>query len=125
MSNLRGLERVIHNLNKEIKAIEGRSMKGLIRAAIIIRRDMDITPPVIPVDTSNMRGSWFTTPGYQGNGNPFLTMGFSANYSAYVHEMIGAKFQRPGAGPKFFQAAFRRNKEDILEVIREEAQIKG
>jgi hypothetical protein len=122
--SLKGLEQVINNLNKEIKAIEGRSLTGLIRAAILVRRSMEETPPLIPLDTGNLRASWFTTTGYKGS-NPFVTMGFSAAYAIFVHEMIGAKFQRPEAGPKFFQAALRRNKDRILEVIQEEAQIKG
>lgn len=156
MSSLAGLERVIHNLNKEIKAIEGRSLKGLIRAGIIVRRDMEFTSPIIPVDLGNLRSSFFTVTskgattdrggGFKGpragelaaghsaaigaakgaiqGDKPKLTLGFSANYAVHVHENIGAIFQRPGAGAKFFQAAFRRNKDRILEVIREEAQIK-
>ena len=52
------------NLNKEILKIKGRTTKGLIEASIIIRRDMDQRPPVIPVgDTGNLRASWFTTIG--------------------------------------------------------------
>lgn len=58
-----GLPEVIKNLNKEIENIEGLSMKGLIRAVIIIRRDMDKTSPLIPIDTGNLRASWFTVTG--------------------------------------------------------------
>jgi hypothetical protein len=122
--SLKGLEAVIANLNKEIKAIEGRSLAGLIRAAVVVRRSTEETPPLTPLEFGNLRASWFTNLGYQGS-NPFLTMGYSANYAVYVHEMVGAKFQRPGAGAKWFQAAFRRNKDRILEVIKQEAQIKS
>ena len=125
MSGLQGLEAVIKNLNKEIKAIEGRSLAGLIRAAVVVHRSTEETPPITPLDLGNLRASWFTNPGYAPNGNPFLTMGYSANYAVYVHELVGATFQRPGAGAKWFQAAFRRNKDRILEVIRQEAQIKS
>ena len=123
MAFLKGLDSVLRNLNKEIKAIEGRSLAGLIRAAVVVRRSMDETPPLVPIDKGFLRGSWFTNPGYLGN-NPFVTMGFSISYAVFVHEMIGAKFKRPGAGPKFFQSAFRRNKDRILEIIKEEAKIK-
>jgi hypothetical protein len=122
--SLAGLENVVANLNKEIKAIEGRSMKGLIRAAVIVQRSAEETPPLVPVgETGVLHNSWFTSPGYIGS-NPFLTMGYSANYAVYVHEMVGAHFQLPGAGAKWFQASFRRNKEEILAVIKEEAAIK-
>lgn len=59
-ADLKGLNKVLRNLNKEVKKIKGRSLKGLIRAQIIIRRDMEFTSPVIPVDTGNLRSSYFT-----------------------------------------------------------------
>lgn len=124
--SLKGLEQVVRNLNREIKAIEGRSLKGLIRAAIIVRRSTEETPPLVPIDKGFLRNSWFTNPGYAANGNPFLTMGYDKGYAVFVHEMIDSKvkWSRPGSGPKWFQAAFRRNKDAILAVIKEEAQIK-
>lgn len=54
-----GFDEVVKNLNAEIQQIENRSIKGLIKSAIIIRRDMDRTPPLIPVDLGNLRASWF------------------------------------------------------------------
>lgn len=120
------LKKVMTNLNKEVRAIEGRTMLGMIDAAIIIRRDMDRTPPLIPVMTGNLRNSWFTTPipGSVLVKNPTLIFGFSANYAAYVHEMVGAHFKREGAGAKFFAAALDRNHREILEAIRKEAKVK-
>lgn len=122
MSKLRGLERVVRNLNKEIKAIEGRSIIGLGKAAMLVRHDMDQTPPLIPVDTGNLRASWFIEPLKAAKG-PAVLMGFNANYAVYVHEMIGAIFQRPGAGPKFFQSSLRRNSEKIISIIKADAEI--
>jgi len=58
-----GIEKVMRNLQREIKNIEGLSMKGLIRAAIIIRRDMDKTSPLIPLDKGNLRASFYTVTG--------------------------------------------------------------
>ena len=55
-----GMERVIQRLHAEVVKIEGRTLAGLIEFAILIRRDMDYTPPLIPVgDTGNLRHSWF------------------------------------------------------------------
>ena len=51
---------IMKNINRELDKIKGRSMKGMIRAAIWLRRDMEYTPPLIPVDTGNLRSSWFT-----------------------------------------------------------------
>ena len=59
-NTIQGFKKVIDNLNKEVKKIKGRTLKGLIEGAIIIRRDMEVTPPVIPIDLGNLRASWFT-----------------------------------------------------------------
>jgi len=127
-TGVKGMDIILSNLNKEIRAIEGRCMKGLIRAAIIIRADMDKTPPLIPVDTSNLDHSWFTSAYYKGTQFG-LTMGFTANYAVFVHEMVdkGGKvinWSRPGSGPKFFEASFKRNKDNVLKEIRDNAEIK-
>jgi hypothetical protein len=56
---LRGIDIVMNNLHKEMKKYEIKGMKGLLRSAILIRQDMENTPPKIPVDTGNLRASWF------------------------------------------------------------------
>lgn len=58
-----GVKTVIANLNREILKIKGRSMAGLVRGVIVIRRDMDRTPPLIPIDLGNLRASWFVVTG--------------------------------------------------------------
>ena len=55
----------------------------------------------------------------------FLMMGYSANYALYVHEMIGANFQRFGAGPKWFESAVKNNTSRIVQIVKDNAQIKG
>ena len=54
-----GIDNVMRNVNREMMKIKGRSIKGLIKAAIVIRRDMDKTPPLIPVDLGNLRASFY------------------------------------------------------------------
>ena len=56
---LTGLEDVLKKLKAETDKIEGKTLKGLIRAGIIVRRDMEKTAPVIPVDLGNLRSSFF------------------------------------------------------------------
>ncbi len=58
---LTGVEKVMANLNKEITKLKVKGMAGLIDGAIIIRRDMDTTPPLIPIDFANLRSSWYIT----------------------------------------------------------------
>lgn len=130
---IKGFDTVIRNLNKEIKGIKGRSMKGLIESAVIIRRDMDKTPPKIPVDTGNLRASWFTFP-VRALGGVGLIMGFSANYALVVHERVeGAPWgdgtvgkidwNRSGSGPKFLQASLFRNAPLVLATIQKNARV--
>jgi len=129
MGQLKGMSAVMAKLNAEILKIEAGSMKGLIEAASIIRRDMEKTPPLVPVgETGNLRASWFTSP-IKVDGMPGLLIGFSANYAVFVHEMVdkeGKKinWNRPGSGAKFFEAALSRNTKLILQTIRDNAHIK-
>ena len=122
-TGIRGMENVVRNLNKELRKIKQRALPGMLAAATIIRRDMDNTPPLIPIDTGNLRASWYTTTGYLRNA-PFVTMGFSASYALVVHERDWKKGKRPGSGPKFFLASLTRNKGKILGAIALSARIR-
>ena len=53
-----------------------------------------------------------------------VSFGYTANYAAAVHEKRDAEFQRPGAGPKWFEAAIKRNKKQIVELIKKNAKLK-
>ncbi len=48
---------------------------------------------------------------------PNVVLGFSANYALMVHEKTDAKFQRPGAGAKFFETHLKNNAQKIKELI--------
>lgn len=113
---------IVANMNKAIQKIENNTMKGLLRAVTVLRADMDKTEPMIPVDTNNLRSSWSVTSVYD-KSHPVVICGFTARYAAYVHEMYGANFKRPGAGAHFFSAAIKRNEKKILEILKEEINI--
>lgn len=59
------------------------------------------------------------------NSKKHVMLGYTANYGGFVHEMIGANFKRPGAGPKWFEAAVKRNIPKIVQIVKDNAQIKG
>jgi len=50
----KGLDKVLSNLNKEIRGIEGRTRQGLLAAALKVKRD---AIKLAPVDTGNLRNS--------------------------------------------------------------------
>lgn len=94
-----GIEKVMRNLNKEIMKITGRSMKGLIMSAAIIRRDTEKSSPVTPVDTSNLRASWYTvTATGTPAGKDAKFRGDNAGEMASQHRSIMARQQSKAAG---------------------------
>lgn len=159
--DVEGWEQVRTNLQRELNRVEGKTLRGMIRAAIRIFQSMNETPPTVPIDTSNLVHSWFVvtsrgsveegqSPEFTGENagelrgshetalsaaqalakkqrGPAVVFGFSANYAVFVHEMVeGGKpinWNRPGSGPKFFQAALTRESGEILSILRQEARI--
>jgi hypothetical protein len=54
-----------------------------------------------------------------------VVMGYSAYYALFIHESEGMHFQRPGAGPKWFQAAINNNRNQIFYIVGKYAKIEG
>lgn len=88
-TGIKGMDIVLSNLNRELKKIEGRSTKGLIQAAIIVRNDMEKTAPSIPIDLGNLRASYFTVTSGTGagarKGSPATFKGDKASEMASDH----------------------------------------
>lgn len=85
-----GFNKVLKNLHREVNKIHGRTMKGLIRAAIMVRRDMEKTSPKIPVDIGNLRASFFiitSEGGVQQGENPAFE-GDNASELAANHQTV-------------------------------------
>jgi len=170
-TTITGLDEVLKNLNVEILGIEKRTAKGLILSAALIRNSTENESPLTPVDTGNLRASWFVVSsegpaedpvGSSGHfkknpktgvkakemkaqhsmmvgaaksavtalakRGPIVIMGYSANYALFVHEMEGTHpdvtWSRPGSGGKWLEAAFKRNRNRIIDTIKENATIK-
>jgi hypothetical protein len=135
-----GVQRVMQNMNEELRKIEGRSVKGLILAQIHVHRQMETVPPKIPVDLGNLRHSYFATASKKGTVegnppsdvqgminstiNPLLIFGFSANYALFVHENLEANFKRAGAGAKYMETHLNSQQNAMLEIIRQNAYIR-
>ena len=100
ISTLRGGRKVMVNLNKEILLIKGRSLKGLIMGAAIVRKDMEKTNPKTPVDYGNLRASFFTvtarsvrvgrTAGFKGEVASKMAMDHSSTISE-IQGMVKAE----------------------------------
>ncbi len=123
IKGLIGIDNVMRNINRQVAKIKVKSAAGLIKAAALVRRDMDMTPPLIPIDTGNLRSSWFVTSGKVGQ-RFFVVMGFSASYAVAVE--FSTRFKegkRPNSGPHFFEGSLNRNKGNIIRVISISAKL--
>jgi hypothetical protein len=142
--SIHGFDQLGKQLNIQTQMIEGANMKGLLRAAKFIWRETERTPPLTPVGvTEKLRSSFQihantgtvvegglsgittnTTLIAQNTGrrNANVTFGYAANYALWVHEMVGAKFKREGAGAHWFKAAIERNYHTIVQIIEDNAK---
>lgn len=78
-NNIKGLNKVLKNLNKRVDEIEGKTLKGLVRGALVVMRSVELNPPLTPVDLGNLRASRFvaTSKGgiYMGRNPKFVKGG--------------------------------------------------
>lgn len=109
----------MEGLNKNLVKMKVHGTAGMLRASAYIREDMERTPPLIPLDTGNLRASWFTSAATLGT-KPLVIFGFNSNYAFFVHENMEPtiKWKRPGSGPKFFESAVKRNESKMLQIIK-------
>lgn len=49
-----------------------------------------------------------------------VLVGYTANYALYVHEMVNAVFQRPGAKAKFLEEPLRLLKDELIKGIEKD-----
>lgn len=68
---IEGVDKVIREIHDTIKdKVNNMSNKGFIRVGILLRNSMEHNAPGIPVDTGNLKSSWFTvSKGYGGTVN--------------------------------------------------------
>lgn len=148
---LEGMDKVLARLNKEIAGIEGRTKKGMIKAALLVKGDAMLQTPR---DLGNLAGSAYTehnwqtasasVPKYTGPAAGKLsaehssrkaegrqqitginglvsTIGYTAYYAPFVHE-IQKKYAT--GNWQFLRNALANNEMKILGILKEEAQIR-
>lgn len=114
-----GIDKVLRNLNREIKAIKGRSRQGMHMAALIVK---GTALPLTPIETGNLRGSWFSHPLQQGdNIGVELGYGEGASYAVYVHERT--ELHHDVGQAKFLEEALKREEKRILEILRKTVHV--
>lgn len=142
-----GIETVMKGLNGKMVEFQINGVRGMRNAAGFIRGEMERSAPKVPVDTGNLRASWFIESIRASKNRVGVKFGFSANYAVYVHEMVDADFTSPrkryqrthgqrtkakgvyrpraGAGAKFLESHLKRNVYKILLIMRDKMTIGG
>jgi hypothetical protein len=96
---LKGINSVMKNLNREFQAIQGRSLSGMMAAAAYVRRDMSKTSPTVPIDYRNLDHSWFIVTAKSSKSTPAFT-GDDAEQMAAEHAAITQEYQGIASGKK-------------------------
>ena len=112
-----GLRTVQGNLARAIQQIEGRTAKGVLKAALLVARDAKIKTPV---ETGNLRNSQMVT-SENRVGEPSAAIAYQAAYAPFVHERMEPV--HPVGQAKFLESALDENAQRVLEIIRQEAQV--
>lgn len=101
-----------------IKAECAKGMeRGLKKAGLFLQRQ---SQKVVPIDTGVLKGSAFT----RATGSGLTTeveVGYTQGYAIYVHENLEAQHKR-GKYAKFLETPAYGFRDDMLEIIRKEAE---
>lgn len=145
-----GADKVLRNLNTEIKKIEGRTQDGLVEAALLIKNRAG---RITPRDTGNLVNSAYVMwpmgkhappANFKGEDatklsgdhdrqitqarnrmnkqkQPSAEIGYTAYYAVYVHEVD--KNYRGNKTWKFLETALYENAGKIISIIKKRARI--
>ena len=131
MNRIKGLDKVLKNLNKHIRGIEDRSVEGLLAAGLILQRD---SQEHVPVEHGFLRASAYTRK--SPLSKRVVEVGFSSKYAIYVHENLEEKLRgKPRQsglghywGPKgesqFLLKSIGRKEKEMLKTIQQMARVK-
>jgi len=117
-SDLTGEAEVLRNLNREIRKIKGRTVKGTLKAGLLIKRR---SQDEVPVDTSNLKdGAYVET--ISQTPEIIVEVGYVAFYAVYVHERLELRHKVGKA--KFLEDPLKISTGDVLRIIAENARIR-
>jgi len=99
---VKGLEEVLKALKDVASKTDRASLRGLIRSSIIVRNATEKQSPKTPVDTGNLRASWFTVTNKgtteEGTGAEFK--GSDAGKMSTQHSRVLTEAKSEVAGSK-------------------------
>lgn len=128
-----GIEKVMKNLNAEVKKIKGQTMGGLLAGGAIVQRE---SMKRVPVEYGNMRASAFTRKAMDTTERMAVEVGYTAFYAPYVHENMEQSLKGqprksglgvywgPAGEPKFLQNAVQDKTTEVVAAIARHAKKK-
>lgn len=135
---VKGIDGVLKNLNAAIKNIEGNTRKGLSKAGLFIKGE---SQERTPVDFGILRSSAFSRLSQISKSFASVTIGYTAEYAPWVHEMpmtlkgkpradfgktkagvsfgggSGSGVYWQGGENKFLEKAVKQNEAKIVDII--------
>jgi len=119
---IKGMEKVLKKLNKEINAIQGKTKEGVLAAVTFIEGESN---EIVPQKHGVLINSSFSgvSKRFKFFGKIIGRVGYTAKYAPFVHEMPERNnFTKPGTGPQFLLKAATKNAQTILKIIRNRAK---
>lgn len=140
-ARVKGVEKVVKNLNKEIDKVQGRTLAGLYAAGLVIQATAQRR---VPVEYGNLRASAYTRKKLQSNAAAGLVgeargveVGFAAAYAIYIHENMEQTLKGqarpsglgvywgPSGQPKFLESAMIDERDEVLRLVAAYAEVRG
>ena len=110
-----GQKKILVNLNRCIKKIQGNVSLGLDAAGAFVEGE---SKELTSIDEGVLINSTFNKQS-GSRTKPVQVIGYRAEYAAHVHEMPSStNWNRPGAENKFLEKAVVRNVSRILNLIK-------
>lgn len=119
---VKGMKKVLKNLNKELNNIQGKTKEGVLAAVTFIEGESN---EIVPQDKGKLINSSFSDVGKRFIlfGKIIGRVGYTAKYADIVHEMPETNnFTKPGTGPQFLLKAVTQNARKIIEIIQKRAK---
>lgn len=116
---LKGVKEIVKRLHTVAGETAKGMEKGLVKAGAFLLRE---SQKIVPVDTGALKNSGFVRKDGEGFKTD-VTVGYTMEYAIYVHENLDARHAR-GKQAKYLEDPARAKRQDMILIIRKEAQLK-
>ena len=103
---IKGIKEIEKSIKAQVKKINNMSMKGLIDMAIVVRRSTETESPITPLDTGNLRASWFITTAFIKPPNDSLSGKFKGSKAAKMKSTHSSTISEMSAKAKASRVPF-------------------